>query len=195
MKLRTHSVCSLLVLLFVVLVALPPYATLCAQEGAKGATPDGAQAGKEAGQDQLTLDKITPLVLLAAIWGAFSVVLKSFELMNSARDKIIDPTNHLPRELRGHILLAEYLPLRFGTFLFVCAFAVLLCWVPFEARGTRFILFIACFGVAVVSIAFCMGLVLFYWKDKELLEKIIKQSPDESRPYSVAVDASPTASK
>jgi hypothetical protein len=57
----------------------------------------------------------------------------------------------------------------------------LLCWVPFEAKEFRCILFIACFGVALVSIAFSVGLVIFYSTDKKLLEEIIRQFPEKAR--------------
>jgi hypothetical protein len=75
--------------------------------------------------------KVFPLVLLGAMWAAFNLFLKSFEMMNKARDKIISPTNGLTRDAREHILLAEYRMLRIATFLFVVAFASFLIWVPF----------------------------------------------------------------
>lgn len=117
--------------------------------------------------------KVFPLVLLGAMWAAFNLFLKSFEMMNKARDKIISPTNGLTRCAREHILLAEYRILRIATFLFVLAFASFLIWVPFAMPSFDRSVLIACGLVAIISVVFSFGLIIFCGGDMKRLRVII----------------------
>src|SRR4051812_17877663 len=60
-----------------------------------------ARRAAPVGQHRPAVDEVTsgrnmdsvglPLLLLAAIWGAFSPMLKAVEMLNERRDKILDP--------------------------------------------------------------------------------------------------------
>ena len=59
-----------------------------------------------------------PLLLLAAVWGAFSPILTAIKMMNERRDKILDPASKLTVSHRRLILYSDWLPIVAATYLF-----------------------------------------------------------------------------
>src|SRR5436853_6552467 len=56
-----------------------------------------------------------PLILLGAVWGAFSPMLKAIEMMNERRDKILDPDSRLAVPHRRLMLYSDWLAIAIAT--------------------------------------------------------------------------------
>ena len=59
-----------------------------------------------------------PLILLAAVWGAFSPILKAVEMLNERRDKILDPDSKLTVPHRKLTLYSDWLAIMIATYVF-----------------------------------------------------------------------------
>jgi hypothetical protein len=68
-----------------------------------------------------------PLVLLGAVWGAFSPVLKAIEMLNERRDKVLGHDPKLSLKHRKLLLYSDWLPIMLGayTFLFIISAFIL----------------------------------------------------------------------
>ena len=77
----------------------------------------------------------TPVLILAALWGAFNVVFKALEMMTDRRDRFQGYTNyevgdHLPEINVKRQLFLDWLPIWFGTWLFLFLFTIVIFFIP-----------------------------------------------------------------
>lgn len=71
-----------------------------------------------------------PLLLLAAMWGLFSPILKAVEMMNERRDKILDPESKLTVSHRRLMLWSDWLTIFLASYGFIAFIGFLVYYSP-----------------------------------------------------------------
>jgi hypothetical protein len=71
-----------------------------------------------------------PLILLGAVWGAFSPILKAIEMMNERRDRILDPDSKLTVGHRKLMLYSDWLAIAIATYVFALFIGSLILIAP-----------------------------------------------------------------
>jgi hypothetical protein len=71
-----------------------------------------------------------PLLLLAAVWGAFGPILKAIQMMNERRDKILDPKSKLTVSHRKLMLYSDWLAIMIATYVFAGFIGLLIIKAP-----------------------------------------------------------------
>ena len=92
--------------------------------GAGGSDRNLTQKGK------LMNNLALPLLLLGAIWGLFSPMLKAIEMMNERRDRILDPASKLAVWHRQLILYSDWLTIFAAAYAFVAFIGLLVYYSP-----------------------------------------------------------------
>ena len=74
-----------------------------------------------------------PILLLASVWGAFSVVLKAIEMLNKQRDTVLGISEnhlHINIEQKEIILKNDFRPLVYGVSLFLLVLTIIVTSTP-----------------------------------------------------------------
>ncbi len=116
------------------------------------------------------MDKLgIPILLLAAIWGAFNVVFKAVEMMTDRRDRFQgftshDVGDHLPDINVKRQFFLDWLPIWLGTGAFLALFTIIIFYIPDYLERDDSKLKLSrnlCYAVAVIpliaTIAFFFG--------------------------------------
>lgn len=75
-------------------------------------------------------------VLIAAgvVWGAYSVIIKAFEILNNKRDQILFDKN-FELEHRKLMFYSDFIPMQAGVVVFLATLTFLLTQIPYFVNG------------------------------------------------------------
>ena len=123
------------------------------------------------------MEQITvPVVIAVAIWGGYGHLLKSYEVLNRDRDRILrgkDEHGELSIEHQQMIVDNDWSPLHFGLIAYLSTFCALFVALPLITEmkiGLKIVCWFMALCPAYAAVAFFTG-----WRsDKERLDALIE---------------------
>ena len=118
---------------------------------------------------------LTPLVVLASLWAAFSAVISGFKVVNDVRDRILtgrDSEGELTLEHRRLLFENDWKPLKTGIGLMLVVLAAVILIVG-EYLFDEWMLF-ACYLCVAVSAFAALGFLRGFLVDRAVLAQTLE---------------------
>ena len=125
-----------------------------------------------------------PFLILIAIWGGFSVVLKAIEMLNNQRNIILDikiEGRALSKKQKNIILEHDYEPLSLGTCIFLFCFSLIVITAPVINKGWNYTDFkpseIICYLGIDIFIVFATGVMIrSFWEERKMMKSHLQDN-------------------
>lgn len=117
-----------------------------------------------------------PILLLASVWGAFSVVLKAIEMLNKQRDTILGISEshlHINTVQKEIILKNDFRPLVYGVSLFLLILTIIVAATPSVVEDISIWARGLCYVVAVFVVFASIAMAIAGHNDILAMEKHI----------------------